>query len=107
MYGHMLQTSIFLDQCEEMMFVQAEDVYYSLNSLYKYKKAGSNVRHINAMVLDFDYYKDDRFMDWEAEKFYKKKVKDKHPFDCCHGFRSRSLCYLCIPALFLSYGRFL
>ncbi|MCR0487723.1 hypothetical protein MKA35_23315, partial [[Clostridium] innocuum] len=69
MYDHMLQTSIFLDQCEEMMFTQAEDVYYSLNSFYKPEKAGSNVRHINAMVLDFDYYKDDRFMDWEAERF--------------------------------------
>ena len=80
MYDHMLQTSIFLDQCEEMMFTQAEDVYYSLNSFYKPEKAGSNVRHINAMVLDFDYYKDDRFMDWEAERFYKKKIKDKLPF---------------------------
>ena len=80
MYDHMLQNSIFLDQCEEMMFAQTEDVYYSINSFYKPKKAGSNVRHINAMVLDFDYYKDDRFMDWEAERFYKKKVKDKLPF---------------------------
>ena len=80
MYDHMLQTSIFLDQCEEMICAQAEDVYYSLNSFYKPKKAGSNVRHINAMVLDFDYYKDDRFMDWEAERFYKKKIKDKLPF---------------------------
>ena len=56
MYDHMLQTSIFLDQCEEMMFTQAEDVYYSLNSFYKPEKAGSNVRHINAMVLDFSQY---------------------------------------------------
>lgn len=79
MYDHMLQTSIFLDQCEEMICAQAEDVYYSLNSFYKPKKAGSNVRHINAMVLDFDYYKDDRFMDWEAERFYKRRLRTSFP----------------------------
>ena len=80
MYDHMLQTSVFLDQCEEMIYAEAEDVYFSLNSFYKPKKAGSNVRHINALVLDFDYYKDERFAGWEAEKFYRKKIKNKLPF---------------------------
>lgn len=80
MYDHMLQTSVFLDQCEEMIYAEAEDVYFSLNSFYKPKKAGSNVRHINAMVLDFDYYKDERFAEWEAERFYRKKIRKKLPF---------------------------
>lgn len=77
LYDHMLCNSKFLKECETLIENRVEDVYFSLNSFYIPEKSGSNIRHINAFVLDFDYYKDERFKDWSPERFYTKKIKSK------------------------------
>lgn len=80
MYDHMLSTYEFFKQCESLIQAETEDTFFSLNSFYKPEKAGSNVRHLNAFVLDFDYYKDERYVKWKSQKFYNRMVKKKLPF---------------------------
>lgn len=80
LYDHMLCNSSFLKECKTLIDNKVEDAYFSLNSFYIPEKAGSNIRHLNAFVLDFDFYKDDRFIDWSPSKFFEKKVKSKLPF---------------------------
>ena len=80
MRDHMLQTSIFLDQCEEMIFAQAEDVYFSLNSFYKPEKFGSNVRHINAMVLDLTITRMTGLWIGKLKDSIKRRYSNKLPF---------------------------
>lgn len=80
MYDHMLNSSSFLDQCRILMEEGVEDSFFSLNSFYRPEKAGSNIRHLNAIALDFDYYKDKRYADWKSQKFYNRMVKRKLPF---------------------------
>lgn len=46
------------------------DVYFSLNSFYRKKKLASEVRHINAFCLDFDFYKLKRYETYEPAAFY-------------------------------------
>ncbi|MCR0568917.1 hypothetical protein MKC54_09815 [[Clostridium] innocuum] len=80
MYDRMLSTSEFFRQCGSLIQAEAEDTFFSLNSFYRPEKAGSNVRHLNAFVLDLDYYKDERYKDWNPERFYNRKVQKKLPF---------------------------
>lgn len=79
MYDHMLPNSEFLDQCKALIETEVEDTFFSLNSFYKPQKAGSNVRHINAIALDFDYYKDERYKMWEPQRFYTRLIQKKLP----------------------------
>ena len=46
------------------------DVYFSLNSFYRKKKLAGEVRHINALCLDFDFYKLKRYETYEPAAFY-------------------------------------
>ena len=57
------------------------DVFFSLNSFYRRKKKASEVRHINAFCMDFDYYKLKRYSNLPPKEFYKKIIKKKLKFD--------------------------
>lgn len=79
MYDHMLNNSDFLNQCKHLIEDEVEDTFFSLNSFYKPEKASSNVRHLNAFALDFDYYKDERYEGWEPQRFYNRVIRKKLP----------------------------
>lgn len=80
MYDHMLLNSDFLEKCKTLIEDEVEDTFFSLNSFYRPNKAGANVRHINAIALDFDYYKDERYKDWEPQRFYIRRIQKQLPF---------------------------
>lgn len=57
----------------------AEDIYFSINSFWKKSKSNEDIRHLNAFVLDFDFYKIEGFKDLDPENFY-RTIKEKLPF---------------------------
>ena len=61
-----------IEEFKQMLYsLQGEsDVYFSLNSFYRGKKLASEVRHINALCLDFDFYKLKRYETYEPAAFY-------------------------------------
>lgn len=80
LYDRMFPSDDFLDQCETLMKKGVNDAYFSLNSFWKPEKAGKNIRHLNAFVLDFDFYKLDQYKNLSAETFYQRKIKKRLPF---------------------------
>ena len=67
-YDRLYPIDEFLKACQEL---QGEtDVFFSLNSFYRKKKLASEVRHINAFCLDFDFYKLKRYETYEPAAFY-------------------------------------
>ncbi len=67
----------FYDHCENLIATKQSEAYFSINSFYKRKRLNDNVRHLNAFVLDFDYYKITEYEDMEPLYFY-EKVLEKH-----------------------------
>ena len=53
-----------------------EDSYFSINSFWIKSKTTSDIRHLNAFALDFDYYKKERYKDLDASEFYDILKKD-------------------------------
>lgn len=67
-YDRLYPIDEFLKACQDL---QGEtDVFFSLNSFYRKKKLASEVRHINAFCLDFDFYKLKRYETYEPAAFY-------------------------------------
>lgn len=46
------------------------DCFFSINSFYCGKRSTANIRHLNAFVIDYDYYKIDTFKDKSPEAMY-------------------------------------
>ena len=79
MYDRLFPMSDFLKQCDELK--GEKDIYFTLNSFYRLRKKSEDVRHINAFVLDFDYYKIKKYQEMNAYEFYRKKIKKKLDFE--------------------------
>ena len=47
-----------------------EDRFFSINSFYCGKRTTENIRHLNGFVIDYDFYKIDRYSDLSAEEMY-------------------------------------
>ncbi len=47
----------FINKCSNIVENGAEDTYVSINSYYNINRSTKNVRHLNAFVIDYDYYK--------------------------------------------------
>lgn len=72
MFDKLYSKELFFDVCREMTQRGQKDAYFSLNSFYRQNRVNNDVRHINAFVLDFDYYKVDEYRELSAVEFYKK-----------------------------------
>lgn len=81
MYDRLFAGKSFINHCKHMIDKETEDTYFSLNSFYKAEKKSSTVRHINAFVLDFDFYKINRYSKYSPEDFYKNKIKHLLPIE--------------------------
>ncbi len=67
----------FYKHCEDLIATKQSEAYFSINSYYKRKRLNDNVRHINAFVLDFDYYKIQEYEDMESLVFYEKVLEKR------------------------------
>lgn len=57
----------YVDKAEEL---GEEDVYFSVNSFYRSKRKTETVRHLNAFVIDYDYYKIDQYKDLSPAEMF-------------------------------------
>ena len=55
------------------------DTYFSLNSFQKEKKSEDTLWHINALALDFDFYKIKKYVDFTPEEFYSEVISNILP----------------------------
>ena len=51
----------FINKCSNIVENGAEDTYVSINSYYNINRSTKNVRHLNAFVIDYDYYKKNEY----------------------------------------------
>ncbi len=58
-----------------------EDVYFSINSFWNRKRAEKNIRHLNALAVDYDFYKINQYRDLTAEEMYRSYIKPSLPID--------------------------
>lgn len=61
--------------CEDLILSKQSDAYFSINSFYRRKRKNDNVRHINAIVLDFDFYKIEEYKDMTPSYFFEKVIQ--------------------------------
>ncbi|WP_276930866.1 hypothetical protein [Faecalibaculum rodentium] len=52
-----------------------EDVYFSINSFWNTKRTEANIRHLNAFVIDYDYYKISEYADLAPAEMYQQHIK--------------------------------
>ncbi|MDH6367850.1 MULTISPECIES: hypothetical protein [unclassified Breznakia] len=78
-YDRLMNIDTFLGYAESIIDANEEDVYFSINSFRHRKKEAEHVWHLNAIVLDFDYYKIEEFKDLNAMDMYEKVLKEKLP----------------------------
>lgn len=79
MYDKHWKIDQFVDKACQLAEVGAEDVYFSLNSFWKPHRAETDVRHLNAFVIDYDYYKLRKYKNYTAEQMY-EVIKDTLPY---------------------------
>ena len=65
-----------LSEVKRYMENADEDTYFSLNSFRHQNKKESDIWHLNAFALDFDYYKIAEYKDLSALEMYQKHLKD-------------------------------
>ena len=64
----------FIKKASHISAEELEESYFSINSFYK-RKSTSNIRHLNAFVLDFDFYKIGKYKTHEPIDFYKEFIE--------------------------------
>lgn len=69
----------FFDKAEALMDGFVEDAYFSINTFWRRNKETTDIRHLNAFALDFDFYKVKEFKMMDTEGFW-KLIKDILPF---------------------------
>lgn len=77
LYDRLFTPPDFYDQCKNLIATKQSDAYFSINSFYNRKRKNENVRHINAFVLDFDFYKIAKYESMNAKAFYHQVLKKK------------------------------
>lgn len=79
MYDLLFPGDRFLEQLTWISNREAEDAYFSLNSFWNSKKTTDDVRHLNAIVMDLDFYKIKKYEQMTPEAFYEKHISKKLP----------------------------
>ncbi|MDF9825204.1 Trp operon repressor [Breznakia sp. PF5-3] len=78
-YDRLFKDDEFYEQINQIIGDETEDSYFSINSFRHRKKDSDHVWHLNAVALDFDFYKMKEYENYTAEKMY-EHIKDKLPF---------------------------
>lgn len=70
----------FFSACSEICSEHKEDMYFSINSFDRCQKKTEHVRHLNAIAMDFDFYKIEEYSNLTPWQMYQEHIKDKLPF---------------------------
>lgn len=80
----LLNEEQFFQEIERIVDNAEEDSYFSINSFCnnnKNKRKTCYVRHLNAFVLDYDYYKKKEFKELTPLQMYKRHIRPTLPCD--------------------------
>lgn len=87
MYDKMLQFDEFIEQALKFVVAAKKDCYFTINSFYRptarpnaHNKSSSNAWHLNALVIDYDFYKLEEYKDYTPSEMYHKHIKDTLQF---------------------------
>lgn len=69
----------FMQYIEKAEIDEEEDVYFSINSFWTIKRTENDIRHLNAFVLDYDFYKKDEYKDLSPEEMYRNNIQSSLP----------------------------
>lgn len=78
-YDQLYQYDEFLTSAERIIEDSCEDSYFSINSFRRNKKQTCRCWHLNAFVLDFDYYTIKKYEKLSAKEMYERHIKEKLP----------------------------
>lgn len=77
------ECTTFSDKAMELATHKVEDCYFSINNFwYKYRtRRTSSIRNLNAFVIDYDFYKIDKYKDLIPIEMYEQHIKATLPFE--------------------------
>ena len=78
-YDQMYSYEELIEKVRVMSDEGTEDTYFSINSFWKQDKATTEIRHLNAFALDFDFYKKKKYKKMTPSEFY-EEIKSSLPF---------------------------
>lgn len=78
-YDQMYSYEKLLDKVQSLSDEGCEDTYFSINSFWKPDKSTTEIRHLNAFALDFDFYKKKHYKKLSPNEFY-EALKPELPF---------------------------
>lgn len=76
-FDRMYNIDEFVHVAKELQDIEVEDTYFSINSFRRKKKQTSRLWHLNGFLLDFDYYKLNKYEDLTPIEMYELHIKDK------------------------------
>ncbi len=60
---------------QNVVISKMEDVYFSLNSFRRHRREAQHVWHLNAIAIDYDYYKFKKYKHLTPEEMYEGHIK--------------------------------
>lgn len=75
----LLDPDDFFKVAEYLADNEDSDCYFSINSFWNKKKSTEDVRHLNAFVLDYDFYKMKAYKDLTPYEMYQKHIQKSLP----------------------------
>ena len=70
----------FIKKVGKLIENEVEETYFSINSFWTKRKSSNDIRHLNAFVMDYDFYKIDQYKKLTPEQMYKQHIKKTLPF---------------------------
>lgn len=65
----------FIKTAEGLSEVGMDDIYFSINSFRKQHRTESDVWHLNAFAIDYDFYKIRKYKNLSADEMYKNHIE--------------------------------
>lgn len=80
-YDQLYKADGFLKAAERIIKDSCEDSYFSINSFRRSEKQTCRCWHLNAFVLDFDFYKIEKYKNMSAQEMYERYLKEVLPLN--------------------------
>lgn len=71
----------FIDTASNLSNIKMDDVYFSLNSFRKRHRTESDVWHLNAFAIDYDFYKLKEYKNLSPDEMYSKHIQSSLKYD--------------------------
>lgn len=78
-WDNVFEPDEFFKVAEYLIEHEKSDSYFSINSFYKRDKKTETIRHLNAIVLDYDFYKIEKYKEFSPYQMYEAHIKDTLP----------------------------